>query len=495
LLAAGLPVFMMTVLFGGISFTQVARIFAVTAAAALAAGSIGSTLALWREKTFQTLAITALALIFWFGVGEVFFAGVLGREILGVSSQTLGEGLSPLRGILAAARPVFRDVGELPWIGGGVGLSVIVSLLIAALLNSVAIVRVRVWNPSREARPRQEDEEGQGSIWGAEHDLAHADRAEQARAGHVDARLRQDNRRRKTREVWDNPVLWREAATWAYGRKVLIIRLAYALFFVITAIAVHNIVQAEAGAEALDETATRMPALAQPLTPFLLVSVVIVNALAVTAITGERDGRSLDLLLATDITPKEFLFGKLGGVLSVAGLMIALPLLLIGYLWWIGAVTPLEAFYLVGGMATLDLFVSMLGVHCGMTYADSRTAISVSLGAVFFLFLGVVTCILMMISFSGAFEVQLMPFLAFIIGGGVGLFVSLGVRNPSPAIALASALLPFVTFYAIVSFLLDKPLEVFLATVLVYGFATAAMMIPALGAFDIAMGRTFQAEE
>ncbi len=30
--------------------------------------------------------------------------------------------------------------------------------------------------------------------------------------------------------MWDNPVLWREMCTWAYGKKVLIIRLAYLVF-------------------------------------------------------------------------------------------------------------------------------------------------------------------------------------------------------------------------------------------------------------------------
>ena len=95
------------------------------------------------------------------------------------------------------------------------------------------------------------------------------------------------------------------------------------------------------------------------------------------------------------------------------------------------------------GMLVMNLFVATLGIHCGMCYANSRSAIGVSLGTVFFLFLGVVTCMLMMISFSGSFQSQLGPFLAFNFGGSVGLFVSLGVRNPSSAIGWASLLLPF----------------------------------------------------
>ena len=60
----------------------------------------------------------------------------------------------------------------------------------------------------------------------------------------------------------------------------------------------------------------------------------------------------------------------------------------------------------------------------------------------------------------------------------------------------ASLLLPFATFYAITSFLLPgQNLMVFLVTVGVYGFTIAAMLMPALGEFDIAMGRTKTAGE
>jgi len=136
----------------------------------------------------------------------------------------------------------------------------------------------------------------------------------------------------------------------------------------------------------------------------------------------------------------------------------------------------------------MNLFVSVLGIHCGMQYANSRNAIGVSLGTVFFLFLGVFACMIMMIMLSSSFEMQMAPFLGFILGGGVGLFVALGAGNPSKAIAASSILAPFFTFFAITSFLMDKNLSVFLVTVCTYGFTTAAMLIPALYEFDFALG-------
>jgi hypothetical protein len=81
------------------------------------------------------------------------------------------------------------------------------------------------------------------------------------------------------------------------------------------------------------------------------------------------------------------------------------------------------------------------------------------------------------------------------VGGGVGLFVTLGVRNPSSAITLASGVLPFATFFAVTSFLLEHYLQVFLVASAAYGFATAALLVPALSQFDVAMGRTKLAGE
>ena len=352
-------------------------------------------------------------------------------------------------------------------------------------------MRVRVWNPSRELKLGQAGREDGASIWGVEHDLTAEGRTadDAAQERHIDARVKKQSG--TSREVWDNPILWREVCTWAYGRKVLIIRLAYLLLFGMAWAAIHWSVQSELAAGPRDEYETLLPAATMPLAFFGLVSLVIVNALAVTSITNERDGQALDLLLVTDLSPREFVLGKLGGVFWVAKEMVLLPLVLCVYMLASGAVGFENFCFLVGGLVTMNIFVASLGVHCGMTYANSRNAIGVSLGTVFFLFLGIATCMVMMVKFSSSFHNQLPPFLASILGGGVGLYVALGIRNPSPAITLASLTLPFATFFAITSFLLrNQEMTVFLVVAVAYGFATAAMLVPAIYEFDIAMGRT-----
>lgn len=495
MLLAGLPVLALTTLWGGVGWDQIVRVLLIVAATSLAAGSLGTMIALWRDKTFQTLALTAVVIALWLGIGEGLYA------IPG--TQAWSAVISPWRAMLNAAQPAATTAGAssgelvqiwLAPIAPFLGFATLATLL----LNGISILGLRVWNPTREEN-RQTDSEDEApvSIFGAEYDQKAASEvaSDAARAGHVDSRLRAATERGPSREVWDQPILWRETQTWSHGTKILYIRLAFYVLTIFSAVAVSWALTADASRHSIGGLAGLVPPAAKALAPLMLLSLVLVNALSVTSITGERDGMTLDLVLATDVSPREFVFGKLGGVFWTAADMILLPLMLLGYIWFRSGIELESALYVTGGFLVLLAFVSMLGLHCGTAYSQSRTAIGVSLGIVFFLFLGIAICMLLMVSFSGSFQGQMAPFAAFIIGGGVGLYVSLGWRNPSGAIVAASIILPLATFYAITSFLLKHTLGVFLVTAGAYGFTTAAMLIPALDEFDVAMGRTSHAEE
>jgi hypothetical protein len=287
------------------------------------------------------------------------------------------------------------------------------------------------------------------------------------------------------RVVWDNPILWREIRTWAYGRKILIVRVAFLALFVLATISMWSLVHSPDGV-----TLARG---ALVLLPLLLLSLVLVNAQAVTALTAERDMKALDLLLVSDLSPKEFIFGKLGGIFYNTKEIVLLPLLLCGYLGWQGAIDVENLVYLLIGMAVLYVFVAVVGLHCGMIYENSRTAIATSLGTVFFLFLGVATCMRIMVAFSGSFNVQLGPFVALIVGGWFGLTKTLGSKIDYDAIKWAAAACPLATFYSITSFLRGDQgdmLIVLLVTIAAYGFMTGAILIPAIYEFDETTGRT-----
>ncbi|MEA1950104.1 MAG: hypothetical protein U9N87_01880 [Planctomycetota bacterium] len=480
LLLATLPLFMICVLLGGVSFAQVGQALAVTLTTTIFCGSLGSMLALWREKTFQALALTVLTVVLWIAVWEIVAVGTFGTSFAGLAAHELAAGMSPWQAIIETTQPFSQSSPALGILGTTTNLYLFTSVLAAVAINAFAIAMVRVWNPSREARPLTAAEQAK-----AEEVLFEADahiRVEKAKE-----KAKTSPEPARTRRVWDNPIVWREIRTWAYGRKILVIRLAYLLLFTL---AVAGLLWLGGDAQTL----TRAQG-ATALVPLFLLSLFLLNAQAVTSLTSERDARALDLLLVTDLTPKEIVFGKLGGIFYNTKEMILLPVLLCIYLCYAGAIGLENLVYLILGLAVLIIFSAVLGVHVGMNYFNSRTAVATSLGTLFFLFVGVATCMRMMIAFSGSFQAQLQPFLAFTVGGGIGLYVALGARNPSRAIGIAAFLCPFATFYAITSFLLNYTLAVFLVTAGAYGFMTAAMLVPAIYEFDVATGRTTVGEE
>jgi len=465
---ASIGLLMLVTLLGGVSYTQVFRVVAVTFVAAAVAGSLGSMIALWRERTFQSLALTALLLVLWLIGGEVIAAGVFGQPWAGRTADHWATALSPLRAIFAAIRPLEHctQAGEIPvWWQSPVNLFLVLGSATTLLLNFWAIARVRVWNPMQETRQRLLEPE-LGDATTATHDVTTV----------------------ASRRVWDNPILWREICTWAYGKKILVVRLAYLVIFAICAVAM--IVGLDDSANNLSRSAAGISTAAKPLVPLMVLGLILVNALAVTSLTNERDLRALDLLLVTDLSPQEIIFGKLGGVFYNSKEMILLPIGLCVLLWYQDMMTTENLVFLVLVSLVMNAFVAMLGVHIGMTYAESRTAVGVSLGTVLFLLLGIAVCMRMMIAFQGSFNNQLQAFFAFMVGGGAGLYWALGRRNPSSAIALASGLTPFVTFAVITNFLQGSFGAAFLLTVVTYGFATASLLVPAIAEFDVATGRT-----
>ncbi len=483
MILTSVPIFMLIVLFGGTSFSQVGWTFAVTVVTVLAAGSLGATVALWREKTFQTLALVVLSIVFWVGLSEA--AGAWNGSIGGLSGAMIAGAASPIRAILAASQPTV----DATWLTSVVPYLIVASS-VSALLCGLSIWRVRLWNPSRDVKPGQQAEIKNdvdmitGQVLGMDDDSA-----EQLRSGHVDDRTRTANQ--KSRAVWDNPVLWREMCTWAYGRKIFFIRGAYWLLAAFVAFGLYSLVASGVATRTTAGTSIRIEETSKLLAPFLMLSLVMLNALAVTSITTERDGRALDLLRVTDISPTEFLFGKLIGILYIASDIVLLPLVMCGYLWWSQALSGENLLFIFIGFSVLAIFVAVLGIHCGMSYASSRQAIGASLGTVFFLFLGIVTSMVMMVSFTGNVEAQLAPFLACIVGGAIGLYVVLGwnTGTPSPALAIGTGLLPLAMFYCITSLLLKNYSSVLLVLAFTYGFTTTALIVPRLSEFIVSEGR------
>jgi ABC-type Na+ efflux pump permease subunit len=440
LVGVSLPAFVCLSVLGGVTESQMASVLGLSLASGLAAGTWGTLVAFWREKTFQTLAICLIGI-------ALFLLGVEGLALVpGLSFVAI---LNPFRTALAVMDP-FNS----PDFARQAVQSSLALLGLSAALAVSNIGWLRVWNPSR---------------------------------GVTEARLAAEGERERTRaarKVWDRPVIWREMCTLAYGRKALLIKLAYA---VIAALAVG-------GLSTLPPDTGLVLGMISPIgfvcIGLALLTLLLVNAQAVTSLTTERDANTLELLLVTELTAREFVTGKLLGVLFNTKELIAIPLLVLGWQAVSGDLSWENWFYVTLGFAVLVLFAGTLGLHFGLSYGNSRQAIANSLATMFFLFVGIFLCMLLIVQARASFAVQLPSFLVFILGGSLGLWATLTARNPSPALTLAAAVLPFGTFYAITSFLLGQTLGVCVVLSAVYGFTAIAMLVPAVSEFDVALGRS-----
>ncbi len=224
-LAAAFPLFMLLALLGGVSFGQIGRVLAVTVASVLACGSLGSTLALWREKTFQSLAMTLLVLVLWLAFWRGVALGLVGSHLAGALGPDLGRRFQPVGGGPRRHPAVRPDRSGPRAAGTPFHLFLLVATAITVGLNALAIALVRVWNPSREAQAFHREDE----TWHREHLGRRVRRGERdgsegdGRRGQAASETAAGPRppaAHRTRQVWDNPIVWREIATWAYGRKM-----------------------------------------------------------------------------------------------------------------------------------------------------------------------------------------------------------------------------------------------------------------------------------
>ncbi len=473
---AVLPLQLLLVAAGGVGLKQVLIATAITWAAMLAGGGLGGLMALWRERTFPALALTALGIVLYLlATRAVAYLPGMGNA----SNNWLITALDPIE----ALRVVLDPSGVSPS-NGYEGLLAHLGwmLILASALLGAGVVMLRSWNPSGEPIMQREA-------------------PSEAPEEETD-RMKAHSGPGKPRPVFGNPILWRETQTRAYGRRPLIIQLGYLL---VLGLILY-------GALLPILTGEKVPfAAAYGLVPVAVLSLLLVTAQAVTAITSEKDLGALDLLLVTDLTAPEFVFGKLLGVLRNTLLYIVPPLLLAGFYGYMGLLASPPARYpelstsmnasallcLLGGAAVVFAFTMVLGIHIALRARNSRGAILTGLGAVFFLTVGTLVTIALILV-NGRFEYQWASFLGFLAAGIGGLWWVLNGERPSNALTLAAWLCPLAVFYAAANLVVGKPgtmetgdpLIPFLVVGGSFGFAIAAMLVPLLSEFDVAMGRT-----
>jgi len=307
LLLAGLPIFLMLMVYGGVTFSQIVQSFAIAGCTATLTGTLAICISMIGVGTRRTIlsfyVMIGLYLLLIYALGQ--WAGTWIDE---APANTAGQRLSwlaPYHPFLsldvALNRVPAPDVALLAGRGSIARLLlayphhayVFITLVVSAGMVVVAVFFVR------------QPKEGEVGILKA-----------------VFARISGreiGDRRRKPRNVWNNPVAWREARSRASAATrgfLNVILIGGGLIAAISLVVFHM-----EGAPVVN-TAERLAVVV--MVELGLVLLAATNT-AATAMTKEKESQTMDLLLTTPLTSRYIVWGKLRGLVTFTLPLIAIP--------------------------------------------------------------------------------------------------------------------------------------------------------------------------
>jgi ABC-type transport system involved in multi-copper enzyme maturation permease subunit len=189
-------------------------------------------------------------------------------------------------------------------------------------------------------------------------------------------------RRRAPRNVWHNPVAWREAKTRASGGRGI-------RWLVIGAGAFGSmllLIRYASGGLSADEARNWLAGLVA--VQFAIALLIATNT-AATSMTKEKEARTMDLLLSTPVTSKYIIWGKLRGLVSFAVPLLLVPTaasLAFGLLdffqsgareFWIESALQIAVL-----MTIFTACACVIGLKVSMTARKNVTAVMYSVGVV-----------------------------------------------------------------------------------------------------------------
>lgn len=136
-------------------------------------------------------------------------------------------------------------------------------------------------------------------------------------------------RRRPARDVWANPIAWREAATRGRGVAGFFARMGFTVVGVMLGVVLIFLHHIDMLPKLPGSTSAEVFQQALFAVLLLEVSVITLVALYMSAgcVSREREDGTLDLLLTTPTTPRQYIWGKLRGLVSFLSLLLAAPIL------------------------------------------------------------------------------------------------------------------------------------------------------------------------
>lgn len=355
LLLSGLPLFAILLVFGGVPVRSVFVAFSVAACTAVLVGSIAITLSVLRtggrKAVYVFIICIAGYLVGTYAIDRMARAAEAATaSATGVRHVTFVTPLHPLL-VLEAS---FNNPGYQPYapedvadewgpiafyycdpLGAFASMAVIISVLLL-LFSATQVRRIGTGEPLVPLPPR----------------MRRALRL--APAG---------ERVRPPRTVSQNPIAWKESHARGKVALGIIAKWGFVVLGLVGAVVLVLMFENDAlprvasplGGQAMDQG----PAFRMGLTALLLLEIAIIAMVAIYMSAGcvskEREDGTLDLLLTTPITPQQYVWGKLRGLVMFLSTMIAVPVLTMAiaavYMSMIGDRANVQHMLMVSGQA------------------------------------------------------------------------------------------------------------------------------------------------
>ncbi|MGQ9651655.1 MAG: ABC transporter permease subunit [Phycisphaerae bacterium] len=320
LLLSGLPIFCITMLYGGVTTRQIFMSFGIAACTALVTGALAITISMIRVGTRGTI------LSFYAGIAVYLFATLaLGlwprtyvpESILPGSRMGMSwlSAFNPFLAMLVAMKrvpppaPALVDHYGWPlsWVASAPHLAYM-AITFGASVVMIALATLFVRRGVKQA---------EGSL------------LKRMALRIFRRKSTEGERRRRPRHVWANPVAWREAVTQGSAAGNRLVYYGFIIAGISAAVVLlisHNsgrLVNAGATAEQMANAARDW------LTGIVMVEFVTAILMALntgaTAISRERESGTMELMLVTPLESDYIIRGKIRGLISFTAPLMAVP--------------------------------------------------------------------------------------------------------------------------------------------------------------------------
>ena len=324
LLLSGLPIFCITMIYGGVTTREVFESFGLAACTGLVTGTVAIMISFLKVGTRRTIfsffvgvavyliGVGALGLSNW---GQLAAAPAGTAAAFGTSNTYQMSWLAPIHPFLAlmvvigqTPAPPWSDVYSLGWPWRTLMAYPQYSYMAIRLLASIAMVLISLFYVRRGAR------DGESTI-----------------ATRIKSLLRRDDgeRRRTPRRVGTNPIAWREASTRASAGGKSAFRMLFIAAGIIAGIGL--VILHYRGMWGLkpqfpDQTRAWVTVLTWI---ELAVVLLVVTSTAATTLTREKESQTIEILLTTPLTSKYIIYGMIEGLVRLVIPLIAVPTIMV----------------------------------------------------------------------------------------------------------------------------------------------------------------------